>query len=96
MNVSLTQELEAMVREKVGSGLYHSASEVIRAGLRLLKEQDQLRELRVAELRKEIAIGIEQADHGEVHTSETSEDLHRVFDDIKARGRRLLAERNKP
>ena len=66
MNVSLTQELEAMVKDKVSSGMYHSASEVIRAGLRLLKDHDQLYEIRLAELRKEIAIGIEQADRGEV------------------------------
>jgi antitoxin ParD1/3/4 len=43
MNVSLTPELEEMVSRKVESGLYTSASEVIREGLRLLKEQDDLR-----------------------------------------------------
>lgn len=95
MNVSLTQELEAMVKDKVRTGLYHSASEVIREGLRLLKDHDQLREIRLAELRKQVAIGIEQAERGEVHTAETSEDLHRFFDDIKARGRKRLAERNR-
>jgi len=60
MNVSLTQELEAMVQDKVRSGLYRSASEVIREALRLLREQDRLRELR-----REIAAGIAQADSGE-------------------------------
>jgi antitoxin ParD1/3/4 len=95
MNVSLTQELETMVKDKVRSGMYHSASEVIRAGLRLLKDRDQLYEIRLAELRKEIAIGIEQADRGEVHGCETGEDLHRFFDDIKAEGRHRLADRKK-
>ena len=66
MNVSLTQELEALVKQKVRSGLYQSASEVIREGLRLLRERDQLREFRLAELRKEIAVGIDQADRGDV------------------------------
>ena len=66
MNVSLTQELEAMVKDKVRGGMYHSASEVIRAGLRLLKDQDKLYEIRLAELRKEVAIGVEQADRGQV------------------------------
>ncbi|MBT3201041.1 MAG: type II toxin-antitoxin system ParD family antitoxin [Phycisphaerales bacterium] len=65
MNVSLTQELETMVKDKVQSGMYHSASEVIRAGLRLLKDQDQLYAIRLAELRKEVAIGVEQADRGQ-------------------------------
>ncbi|PSB49208.1 type II toxin-antitoxin system ParD family antitoxin [Cyanosarcina cf. burmensis CCALA 770] len=65
MNVSLTPELEAFVNEKVASGMYYSASEVIREGLRLLKEQDTLRQMRLEELKKEIAIGIEQADRGQ-------------------------------
>jgi len=95
MNVSLTQELEVMVKDKVRSGMYHSASEVIRAGLRLLKDHDQLYEIRLAELRKEVAIGIEQADRGEVHGCETGEDLQRFFDDIKTKGRRRLADRKK-
>ena len=41
MNVSLTPELEALVNEKVSSGLYQTASEVVREALRLLKQRDQ-------------------------------------------------------
>jgi antitoxin ParD1/3/4 len=41
MNISLTPELEQLVNDKVKSGLYQTASEVIRDGLRLLKERDQ-------------------------------------------------------
>ena len=37
MNISLTPELEQYVNGRVQSGLYHSASEVIREGLRLLE-----------------------------------------------------------
>ena len=40
MNVSLTPELEELVNEKVRSGLYHTASEVVREALRLLKLRD--------------------------------------------------------
>lgn len=65
MNVSLTPELEQFVNEKVESGMYYSASEVIRQGLRLLREQDTLRLMRLEQLRKEIAVGIEQADRGQ-------------------------------
>ena len=43
MNVSLTPELEHFVQAKVESGLYNNASEVIREGLRLLKEHDDVR-----------------------------------------------------
>ena len=41
MNVNLTPELESLVRRKVASGMYTSASEVVRAGLRALQERDQ-------------------------------------------------------
>lgn len=46
MNVSLTPELENLIHEKVRSGRYLSASEVVREALRLLEERDELRELR--------------------------------------------------
>ncbi|HEY7054975.1 MAG TPA: type II toxin-antitoxin system ParD family antitoxin [Vicinamibacterales bacterium] len=40
MNVSLTPELEKFVTDKVRSGLYQTASEVVREALRLLKVRD--------------------------------------------------------
>ena len=49
MNVSLTPQLEELVKRKVESGLYGSASEVMREALRLLDEHDRLRQMRVEE-----------------------------------------------
>jgi antitoxin ParD1/3/4 len=43
MNVSLTPELEKFVTKEVDSGLYQTASEVVRAGLRRLKEERAMR-----------------------------------------------------
>lgn len=40
-NVSLTPELEAFVDGQVASGRYQTASEVVRAGLRLLQTQER-------------------------------------------------------
>ncbi|QRM28507.1 type II toxin-antitoxin system ParD family antitoxin [Microvirga sp. VF16] len=40
-SVSLTRELTAFIDEKIGTGHYRSASEVVRAALRLLAEQDR-------------------------------------------------------
>ena len=65
MNVSLTPELEKLVENKVKSGRYQSASEVIREGLRLLDEQDQVRETRLQEVRRKIRTGLDQLDRGE-------------------------------
>jgi antitoxin ParD1/3/4 len=70
MNVSLTPELEQFVHQKVESGRYLSASEVVREALRLLEERDRLRELRLETLRREIAVGIRQSDRGEVFDGE--------------------------
>ena len=53
MNVSLTTRLKKLINQKVAGGLYHSASEVIRAG-RHLKE-----------LRHEIALGLEESRKGQ-------------------------------
>ena len=65
MNVSLTEELEELVQRKVESGRYTSASEVVRAGLRLLEQEDELRETRLAAVRAEVQAGIDQAERGE-------------------------------
>ena len=54
MNVNLTPQLEELVRAKVSSGLYSSASEVVREGLRLIDEQDRLRQVKFDELRREV------------------------------------------
>jgi len=84
VNVSLTSELEKYVSEKVASGLYHSASEVIREGLRLLKDQDALREIRLNELRQQIQAGINSGE---------SEPLN--IEDVIDRGRNRHAQRSK-
>ncbi|MDR3569053.1 MAG: type II toxin-antitoxin system ParD family antitoxin [Syntrophobacteraceae bacterium] len=58
MNVNLTQQLENMVKQKVASGLYTSASEVVREALRLMEERDRLREAKLAQLRQDIHDGL--------------------------------------
>ena len=65
MNVSLTPELERRIAEKVESGLYTSASEVVRESLRLLFEAEEQKEQRRERLRADIHIGLEQLDRGQ-------------------------------
>jgi antitoxin ParD1/3/4 len=84
MNVSLTPELEQLVRQKVESGRYLSASEVVREGLRLLEERDRLYKARLAELQKEITLGIESSDRGEVYDGET------VIQELRESNRRQM------
>lgn len=89
MNVSLTPRLEKLVQKKVASGMYNSASEVVREALRLLQQHDRLRELRMKELRKEIQIGVRQYERGE-HESIEEHGLSDFFDGVRAAGREAL------
>lgn len=59
MNVNLTPQLEELVRSKVASGLYTSASEVVREALRLMDEQDQLRVAKLEQMRSDVRQGME-------------------------------------
>jgi antitoxin ParD1/3/4 len=78
MNISLTQELEDFVARKVESGLYQTASEVIREGLRLLRERDELHQHKLEELRREIALGLEEAEQGKGRPLQARQTLDRV------------------
>lgn len=61
-NVSLTNELELFIQQKVNSGFYASTSEVIRAGLRLLKEHDSFHEIKLEILKQEIQKGLKSGE----------------------------------
>ena len=90
MNVSLTAELEQLVNEKVASGMYHSASEVIREGLRLLKERDELRRVQMDELRRDVMLGVEQVRAGRGKKYAGGAELAEA---IKRRGRQRSKKR---
>lgn len=61
MNISLTPELDRLVKEKVASGLYNNASEVVREALRQSLRTDAANEW----LAREAAIGFAQLQAGE-------------------------------
>jgi antitoxin ParD1/3/4 len=65
MNVNLGTVFDQFVADLLKTGHYQSQSEILPEGLRLLKEREELKQLRLAELRKEIAIGSAEADRGE-------------------------------
>jgi antitoxin ParD1/3/4 len=58
MNVNLTQQLEEFVRAKVATGMYNSASEVVRDALRLMAQHDQAQSIKLEQLRQEIQLGL--------------------------------------
>jgi antitoxin ParD1/3/4 len=69
MNISLTPELAKFVEKEVESGLYQTASEVIRAGLRRLKEDQAVRlpqaPKTLEELEARLLQSIDRLDRGE-------------------------------
>ena len=85
MNVSLTPELERYVQDKVHSGRYNSASEVVREALRLMEVHEQIRSEQLREFRAELDRRTAALDRGE------SVDGASFFAEIKAKS----AERKK-
>ena len=80
MNINLTPQLEDLVRAKVISGLYNSASEVVREALRLMEREDQIRAATLEQLRHDIQEGLQSGSAGEFD-----------IEAIKRRGRERLA-----
>jgi antitoxin ParD1/3/4 len=78
MNIHLTPELGQLVRSKLKSGRYNSASEVVREALRLLEQRDEVFTLRKEQIRKQIEEGWQSAKRGEFV------DGDEVFDRIDA------------
>lgn len=79
MNVNLGPVFDQFVADLLKTGHYQSQSEILREGLRLLKEREELKQLRIAELRKEIGMGTAEADRGELVDGEE------VFAEIRKR-----------
>lgn len=83
-SVALSTHFETFIREQVNSGRYNNASEVVRAGLRLLEEQQSRRTIELEELRSAIAAGL---------ASGSGRDANSVLDRLEAKYR-SMPERN--
>lgn len=82
LNINLTPQLEKLVRQKVDSGRYNSASEVVREALRLMETQNELHALQLERLRSDIRQGL---DSGPPHPWSVAE--------MKRQGRKRLITR---
>ncbi len=90
MNVSLTPEIEQYVQHKVASGLYGSASEVVRDALRLMEERDRLLDARLENLRGEVRKGLTQLKEGRAKPLDRD-----AVERIRSAGRRRLSSRRR-
>ena len=75
-SVALGNHFERFIREQVQTGRFNNASEVVRAGLRLLEEREQRRQLELKALRAEITAG---------RASGESKPAEAVFDRLEAK-----------
>ena len=83
MHISLTPELENIVKEKVASGLYNNASEVVREALRFMKTNEELvYQLKLNSLRSKLVEGERDLDAGR-YTTLTKGDVGTFFQNIK-------------
>ena len=76
MTIHLSGDREEIVRSFIQDGRFTSEDEVIDEALRLLQEQDE--QAKLASLRRDIAIGIEQADRGELAPFDPNGTLERI------------------
>ena len=88
MNISLTPELDKLVREKVATGMYHSASEVIREALRFFQFHDDLQQQKLEMLKLEVKKGVNSLNAGKGVEMTDS-----LFESIKQQGRADLTDR---
>lgn len=84
-SVALGAHFEAFIKSQIASGRYNNVSEVVRDGLRLLQDQEEMRQVKLQALRKEIARGLVSDDAGPLDMAE-----------VKAEGRRRRAQRLGP
>lgn len=82
LNISLPIELETRVREHVASGLYGSASEVIREALRLFEAYQSVQASSLLALKADIAEGMTDVQAGRIEKMDMAS--------IKAKGRATL------
>ncbi len=82
-SVALSPHFEHFIREQVESGRYNNASEVVRAGLRLLEDQQQQASLKLDALRAAIAAGL---------ASGPGVPADEVFDRLEAKYRNMAGD----
>jgi antitoxin ParD1/3/4 len=75
MNISLPPELESFVQSQVADGAFISPSEVVQTALRLLQAQAALQTIRVADLKQEIQVGLDDLEQGRYTDYATAADL---------------------
>lgn len=78
-NVVLTHQQEDFVGNLVATGAYQNASEVLRAGLRLLESQLVRREAELANIQAGVLNGLDQIDRDELAAGSGADAVERAL-----------------
>lgn len=81
MNVSLNKHYDEFIKNEVESGRYNSASEVIRAALRMLEEHDKTKQAEIEYYRREIQKGLDSGPSQEWNLEETLKKAHKRMEE---------------
>jgi antitoxin ParD1/3/4 len=99
LNVSITPHFSKFIRDKVKTGRYSNASEVVREALRKLEQEEMVAEQSgIADpdnFQEAVLDGLRSIERGEGTVIRTREELRRYFEDIVHRGKKRLAASRK-
>ena len=86
-NVNLSERQDRFVRQTVKGGHYRNASEVVRAGLRLLEQQQAEERLKLTRLKRLATDAFDAIDRGQ-HTTVAVEELDNFLDSLAVKPKR--------
>jgi len=81
-NVNLQDHQANFIQERIKTGRFQNASEVVRAGLRLLEQQEAENELKLQALREAIDLGFADIDAGRYTTINSPEELEAFMESV--------------
>jgi antitoxin ParD1/3/4 len=67
-NVNLSDQQSKFIRRSIGGGRFRNASEVVRAALRLLEQEEEQNKLKLKRLRHLVKEGFDSIDRGDYET----------------------------
>lgn len=83
-NINLTDRYDAFLTAQIDNGRFKNASEAVRAALNLLEQRDLEDQAKLEAFRREVKIGIEAAERGEVIRLSADDDIVEFFQTLKA------------
>ncbi|MGA2730351.1 MAG: type II toxin-antitoxin system ParD family antitoxin [Terracidiphilus sp.] len=99
LNVSITPHFLKFIRDKVKSGRYSNASELVREALRRLEQEEMVAEQSIIvdpdNVQDAVLQGLGSVELGDFTELQTQEDLQRFFGEIILRGKKRLTSRRK-